>query len=141
MPYNGGAPSQLALLSGQVDFSFDNLASAASNMRAGKLKALAVTTAERSALLPQLPTVAETFKGFSIDTWWGLVAPKNTPADTVQAYNQAMVQALNSPEVSQLYRDMMMETVTNTPAQFGAFMRKELAHYQEVVKLSGATVG
>ena len=141
VPYNGGAPSQLALLSGQVDFSFDNLASAASNMRAGKLKALAVTTAERSALLPQLPTVAETFKGFSIDTWWGLVAPKNTPADTVQAYNQAMVQALNSPEVSQLYRDMMMETVTNTPAQFGAFMRKELAHYQEVVKLSGATVG
>ena len=141
VPYNGGAPSQLALLSGQVDFSFDNLASAASNMRAGKLKALAVTTAERSALLPQLPTVAETFKGFSIDTWWGLVAPKNTPADTVQVYNQAMVQALNSPEVSQLYRDMMMETVTNTPAQFGAFMRKELAHYQEVVKLSGATVG
>ena len=141
VPYNGGAPSQLALLSAQVEFSFDNLASAATNMRAGKLKALAVTTAKRSALLPELPAVAESFKGFAIDTWWGLVAPKSTPADIVQQYNTAMVQALNSADVSALYRDMMMETVTNTPAAFGDFMRKELAHYDEVVKLSGATVG
>ncbi len=141
VPYNGGAPSQLALLSAQVDFSFDNLASAASNMRAGKLKALAVTTAQRSSLLPDLPAVGESLKGFAIDTWWGLVAPKDTPADIVQKYNTAMVKALRSPEVSTLYRDMMMETVTNTPREFGDFMRSELNHYQEVVKLSGATVG
>ncbi|WP_353236615.1 tripartite tricarboxylate transporter substrate binding protein [Diaphorobacter ruginosibacter] len=140
VPYNGGAPSQLALLSGQVDFSFDNLASAAANMRAGKLTALAVTTAKRSALLPDLPAVAETFKGFAIDTWWGLVAPKDTPASIIAKYNTAMVKALNSPEVTALYRDMMMETVTNTPKEFGEFMRNELAHYQEVVRLSGATV-
>ncbi len=140
VPYNGGAPSQLALLSGQVDFSFDNLASAATNMRAGKLKALAVTTAKRSALLPDLPAVAELYKGFAIDTWWGLVAPKGTPGELVSKYNTAMVKALNSPEVSALYRDMMMETVTNTPKEFGEFMVRELAHYKDVVKQSGATV-
>ena len=140
VPYNGGAPSQLALLSGRGDFSFDNLASAASNMRAGKLKALAVTTAKRSALLPDLPAVAETFKGFSIDTWWGLVAPAGTPAELVHKYNASMVKALRSTEVEGLFRDMMMETVTNTPEEFGRFMQSELAHYQEVVRLSGATV-
>ena len=141
VPYNGGAPSQLALLSGQVDCSFDNLASAAANIRAGKLKALAVTTAQRSELLPDLPAVAEKFKGFEIDTWWGLVAPAGTPADVVQRLNQLAVKALHSAEVMGLYRDMMMETVTNTPDAFGAFMRHELARYQQVVRVSGATVG
>ena len=141
VPYNGGAPSQLALLSGQVDCSFDNLASAAANIRAGKLKALAVTTAQRSELLPDLPAVAEKFKGFEIDTWWGLVAPAGTPAEVVQRLNQLAVKALHSAEVMGLYRDMMMETVTNTPDAFGAFMRHELARYQQVVRVSGATVG
>lgn len=141
VPYNGGAPSQLALLSGQVDCSFDNLASAAANIRAGKLKALAVTTAQRSELLPDLPAVAEKFKGFEIDTWWGLVAPAGTPAEVVQRLNQLAVKALHSAEVMGLYRDMMMETVTSTPDAFGAFMRHELARYQQVVRVSGATVG
>jgi len=118
----------------------DNLASAAANMRAGKLQALAVTTAQGSPLLERIPAVAETFNGFAIDTWWGLVAPAGTPADVVQRLNTAIVKALNSPEVSGLYRDMMMETVTNTPEAFGDFMRKELAHYQEVVRLSAASV-
>ena len=141
VPYNGGAPSQLALLSGQVDCSFDNLASAAANIRAGKLKALAVTTAQRSELLPDLPAVAERFKGFQIDTWWGLVAPAGTPAEVVQRLNTQAVKALYSAEVMALYRDMMMETVTSTPDAFGAFMRLELARYQQVVRISGATVG
>ena len=75
IPYNGGAPAQTALLGGQVHFNFDNLASAAPNIRSGKLRALAVTTAKRSSVLPDIPAVAETLKGFEIDTWWGLVAP------------------------------------------------------------------
>jgi tripartite-type tricarboxylate transporter receptor subunit TctC len=70
IPYNGGNPAQLALLSGQVDFNFDNLATAAANIKAGKLKALAVTTAQRSAALPDIPALSETIKGFEIDTWW-----------------------------------------------------------------------
>ena len=141
VPYNGGAPSQLALLSGQVDFSFDNLASAAANLRAGKLKALAVTTAQRSPLLKELPTVAETLPGFSIDTWWGLVAPAGTPAELIERLNKAIVRALHGEELTRLYRDMMMETVTNSPQAFGDFMRQEMAHYKEVVRLSGASVG
>ena len=95
IPYNGGNPAQLGLLSGQVDFNFDNLATAAANIRAGKLKALAVTTAQRSALLPDTPPIADTFKGFEIDTWWGLVAPAATPADVVAKLNAAFVAALN----------------------------------------------
>jgi tripartite-type tricarboxylate transporter receptor subunit TctC len=69
IPYNGGNPAQLALLSGQVDFNFDNLATAAANIRSGKLKALAVTTAKRSAAMPDIPSIAETYPGFEVDTW------------------------------------------------------------------------
>ncbi|MGZ5785145.1 MAG: Bug family tripartite tricarboxylate transporter substrate binding protein, partial [Ramlibacter sp.] len=83
IPYNGGNPAQLALLSGQVDFNFDNLATAAPNIRSGKLKALAVTTLTRSASLQDVPPVADTLMGFAVDTWWGLVAPAGTPREVV----------------------------------------------------------
>lgn len=140
VPYNGGAPSQLALLSQQVDFTFDNLSSAAANIRAGKLKPLAVTTLERSQLLPELPPVADVIPGFAIDTWWGLVAPAGTPADVVETLNKHFVQALHSPEVMKTYGDMMMDTVTSTPQEFGEFMAKERARYEQIVKISGASV-
>lgn len=140
IPYNGGNPAQLALLSGQVDFNFDNLATAAPNIRSGKLKALAVTTLARSPNLPDAPPVADTLKGFSIDTWWGLVAPAGTPRDVVQKLNQAFVAALQSPEARTRFGALMAEPVANTPEQFGAFMKSELAKYEKVVKASGAKV-
>ncbi len=140
IPYNGGNPAQLALLSGQVDFNFDNLATAAANIKAGKLKALAVTTTKRSALLPDVPAIAETFKGFEIDTWWGLVAPAATPADVVAKLNAAFVAALNSPEAKTRFAALMAEPVGNTSEQFGTFMRSELGKYEKVVKASGARV-
>ena len=140
VPYNGGAPSQLALLSQQVDLTFDNLSSAAANIRAGKLKPLAVTTLQRSALLPDLPPVADVIPGFAIDTWWGLVAPAGTPTVIVEQLNQHFVQALRSPEVMKTYGDMMMDTVTSTPAEFAAFMAQERSRYQQIVKISGASV-
>lgn len=140
VPYNGGAPSQLALLSQQVDLTFDNLSSAATNIRAGKLKPLAVTTLERSQLLPDLPPVADVIPGFAIDTWWGLVAPAGTPAQIVDQLNKHFVQALRSPEVMKTYRDMMMDTVTSTPRAFGAFMDQERSRYEQIVKVSGASV-
>ena len=140
IPYNGGNPAQLALLSGQVDFNFDNLATASANIKAGKLKALAVTTAQRSALLPDIPAVAETLIGFEIDTWWGLVAPAGTPKDVVAKLNQAFVVALNSPEAKARFATLMAEPVASTPEQFGAFMKRELARYEKVVKASGARV-
>jgi tripartite-type tricarboxylate transporter receptor subunit TctC len=140
IPYNGGNPAQLALLSGQVDFNFDNLATAAPNIRAGKLKALAVTTLNRSTSLPDVPTVSETLKGFSIDTWWGLVAPAGTPRDVVQKLNLAFVAALNSPEAKTRFAGLLAEPVPTTPEEFGGFMRAELAKYEKVVKASGAKV-
>jgi tripartite-type tricarboxylate transporter receptor subunit TctC len=140
IPYNGGNPAQLALLSGQVDFNFDNLATAAPNIRSGKLKAIAVTTTQRSSALPEVPTVAATLKGFSIDTWWGLVAPAGTPADVVAKLNQAFVAALNTPETKTRFASLLAEPVANTPEQFGAFMKNELVKYEKVVKATGAKV-
>lgn len=140
IPYNGGNPAQLALLSGQVDFNFDNLATAAPNIRAGKLKALAVTTLTRSPALPDVPPVADTIKGFAVDTWWGLVAPAHTPNDVVARLNAAFAAALRSPEAKTRFAALMAEPVASTPDEFGNFMKAELAKYEKVVKLSGAKV-
>ncbi len=140
IPYNGGNPAQLALLSGQVDFNFDNLATAAPNIRSGKLKAIAVTTAQPSSALPGVPPVAATLKGFAIDTWWGLVAPAGTPPDVIAKLNQAFVAALNAPETKARFANLLAEPVANTPEQFGAFMKSELAKYEKVVKATGAKV-
>ena len=140
IPYNGGSPAQLALLSGQVDFNFDNLATAAPNIRSGKLKALAVTTLRRSPALPDVPPVADTLKGFAIDTWWGLVAPAGTPKDVVARLNQVFVAALKAPETHTRFASLMAEPVPSTPQEFGDFMQSELAKYEQVVKASGARV-
>ena len=141
IPYNGGNPAQLGLLSGQVDFNFDNLATAAANIRAGKLKALAVTTTQRSSVMPDVPTVAETLPGFEIDTWWGLVAPAGTPADVVAKLNAAFTAALQSPDVKGKFATLMAEPAPSTPQAFGDFMNRERTKYERMVKLSGATVG
>jgi len=140
IPYNGGNPAQLALLSGQVDFNFDNLATAAANIKAGKLKALAVTTAQRASALPDIPALSETIKGFEVDTWWGLVAPAGTPPAVVARLHQAFSTALNAPETKTRFGMLMAEPVTNSPEQFSAFMKRELAKYESVVKATGARV-
>jgi len=140
IPYNGGNPAQLALLSGQVDFNFDNLATAAPNIKSGRLKALAVTTAQRSSALPEIAAMGETLKGFEIDTWWGLVAPAGTPRDVVERLNKAFTTALQAPETKTRFAMLMAEPVATTPEQFEAFMKKELNRYESVVKASGAKV-
>jgi tripartite-type tricarboxylate transporter receptor subunit TctC len=140
IPYNGANPAQLGLLGAQVDFNFDNLATAAPGIRSGKLKALAVTTLARAPTLPEVPPIADTLKGFSIDTWWGLVAPAGTPKDVIARLNQAFVAALKSPETVARFANLMAEPVPTTPEAFGAFMKSELAKYQAVVKATGAKV-
>jgi tripartite-type tricarboxylate transporter receptor subunit TctC len=145
IPYAGGPPAQLALVSGQVDFNFDNLAAAAANIRSGKLKALAVTTARRSSAMPDVPTVAEAgaalgLSQFDISTWFGLFGPARLPAETTQALNKAFVDALGSPEFKARMATLMAEPAPTTPERFGAFVRAELAKYEAVVKASGARV-
>ncbi len=140
IPYNGGNPAQLALLSGQVDFNFDNLATASANIKSGRIKALAVTSAQRSPALPDIATVSETLDGFAVDTWWGLVAPAGTPKDLITRLNNAFVAALGSAEVRARFAALMAEPVPGSPEQFALFMKNELAKYEPVVKASGARV-
>ena len=138
IPYSGGAPSQLALMSGQVEYSLDNLATAAVNIRAGKLLPLAVTSSQRSPLLPDVPTFADTLPGFEIDTWWGLIAPAGTPRDVVVRLNTAFVSALQAPETKIRFAQLMAEPVPSTPEQFAGLIQRELKRYESVVKASGA---
>ena len=138
IPYNGGAPSQLALVSGQVDYSLDNLPTAAANLKAGRLVALAVTTAQRSPLLPDVPALAETFPGFEIDTWWGFTAPAGTPPEVVNRLNGAVRAALASPDVRARFAQLMTEPVTGSPQDFAALIQREWQRYESVVKASGA---
>ena len=145
IPYAGGSPAQLALLSGQVDLTFDNLATASANIRSGKLRAIAVTTSARAAAMPELPTIAEAGKAFglgsfSINTWFGLFGPPKLPADVTQRIHRAFVDALESPELKARMATLMVEAAASTPEQFGAFVKAELAKYERVVKASGATV-
>jgi tripartite-type tricarboxylate transporter receptor subunit TctC len=145
IPYAGGPPAQLALVSGQVDFNFDNLAAASANIRSGKLKALAVTTARRSSAMPDVPTVAEAgaavgLKNFDISTWFGIFGPAKMPGDVTMRLNKAFVDALGSPELKARMTTLMAEPAPTTPEQFGEFVRAELAKYEKVVKASGARV-
>ena len=143
IPYGGGNPAQLALLSGQVDLNFDNLASASANVKAGKLRAIAVTTAKRSPAVPELPTIAESggaLASFDIHTWFGLFGPAKLPAEVTSKLNKAFVEALASAELKARLAALMAEPMPTTPEQFGAFVRAELAKYEGVVKRSGATI-
>ncbi len=145
IPYAGGNPAQLALLSGQVDLTFDNLASASANIRSGKLRAIAVTTSARSSAMPEVPTIAEGGKAlglahFDINTWFGLFGPAKLSPELTQRLNKAFVDALNSPELKARLATLMAENAASTPAQFAAFVKGELAKYEHVVKASGATV-
>ena len=140
IPYRGANPAQLALLAGEVDFNIDNLAAAAPNIKSGKLKALAVTSLATSPMLPDVQPLSKTFKGFSIDTWWGLVAPAGTPKPVLDKLNKAFTDALNAPETKAKFATMMAEPVPTTPEQFDTFMATERAKYQQLVKASGAKV-
>jgi tripartite-type tricarboxylate transporter receptor subunit TctC len=143
IPYAGAPPAQLALIAGQVDFNFDNLAAAAANIRAGKLQALAVTTASRSSAMPQVPTVAEAgssagLANFDISTWFGLFGPARLAPELTRRLNKAFVDALNSPDIKQRMAGLMAEPSPTTPEQFGDFVKAELAKYEQVVKATGA---
>ncbi len=145
IPYAGGNPAQLALLSGQVDLNFDNLASAAANIQSGRLKALAVTTASRASAMPDLPTVAEAGRSlglgqFDVGTWFGLFGPANLPPALLARLNKAFVDALATAEVKARMAQLMAEPAANSPSQFAAFVQAELAKYGPVVKASGAKV-
>lgn len=141
IPYNGGSPAQLALLSAEVDFTFDNLATAAPNIQNGKLKALAVTTDNRSDMLPEIPTVKESgLEDFSIATWWGIVAPAGTPKEEIKKINEAFTAAMNSDKAKERFAGLMVTPTPSSPEEFEKLMRQERNRYEQIVKNAGARV-
>jgi tripartite-type tricarboxylate transporter receptor subunit TctC len=141
VPYKGAAPAMQGLLAGDTQLMFDNLASAMSQVKGGKLRALAVTTAERSKLVPELPTMAEAgVPGFDISTWYGLLAPAGTPPDVIAKWNADVTKILSAPEMRERLAAQGAEAAPDSPADFAKFIASELVKYAKIVKASGAKV-
>ena len=142
LPYRGSPPAVTDLLAGNVDIMFDNLPSSINYIRAGRLKALAVTSSKRSPAFPDLPTIAEAanLPGYEATSWFGMVGPANMPADILNKTSSELMKTINSPSVKEKYLAMGAEPVGNTPAQFAMFIRNEIAKWTKVVKESGAKV-
>jgi tripartite-type tricarboxylate transporter receptor subunit TctC len=141
-PYRGSGPALLDLIGGTMDLMFDNLPSALPHIKAGKLKALAVTSAQRSAALPELPTIAEaaSLPGFEASSWFGLLAPAGTPADIVDRVQQETAKALATPALKERLLAQGAIPSGMKPAEFAAFIAAETRKWAQVVKVSGAKV-
>ena len=141
-PYRGSGPALLDLIGGTMDLMFDNLPSALPQIKAGKLIALAVTSGERSAALPDVPTIAEAgpVKGFEASSWFGLLAPAGTPAEIVNRVQQESAKALGAPALKERLLSQGAIPGGNTPAEFGRFIAAESKKWSAVVKSSGAKV-
>ena len=144
IPYRGSGPAMLDLVGGNVDVMFDNLPSALPQIKGGKLKAFAVTSAQRSAALPDTPTVEQaggpTLKGFDASSWFGLLAPAGTPPDIVNRIQQEVAKSLNTPAIKEKLQAQGAIPGGNTPQQFSAFINAEHKKWAQVVKASGAKV-
>ena len=139
VPYAGASPAKLALLSAQVHFMFDNLASAATLINEGKVKALAVTTAERSSIFPDLPTMQEAgVDNFDLGTWFGVFSTGGTPPDVIEKLHDAYAKAMQDPAIKKTLLTMGSDSKPNTPAEFAEMVKSELAKYKEIVEVSGA---
>lgn len=140
VPYRGSAPAVTDLLGGQVDSMFDNTPSALPHVQAGKLRAIAITSAQRSPLLPDVPTLAESgYAGFDVQSWFGLAAPAGTPRPVVEQLNTALNKVLALPEVRNRLQELAATPDSGTPDKMRSFAAAEIKRWREVVKASGAT--
>jgi tripartite-type tricarboxylate transporter receptor subunit TctC len=138
VPYKGTGPMTNDLLGGQITMSFANSVAALPHVRTKRLVALAVTSLTRSSSLPDVPAVAETIPGFEATSWWGIVAPRATPAAIVDTLNREIVKGLNSPDMKTFMSGLGAEPHGTTPQEFAVFIRSELTKWSKVVKESGA---
>ncbi|HWH83952.1 MAG TPA: tripartite tricarboxylate transporter substrate-binding protein, partial [Burkholderiaceae bacterium] len=142
-PYKGSGPALLDLIGGTMDLMFDNLPSALPHIKSGKLRAIAVTSLQRSAALPELPTIAETggaLKGFDASSWFGLFAPAGTPAEIVNRINQETAKSFQAPAFKERLLSQGAIPGGQPPADFAKFIAAETAKWTQVVKVSGAKV-
>jgi tripartite-type tricarboxylate transporter receptor subunit TctC len=135
VPFKGGAPALTALISGEVDMSYENSLVVTPHVKAGKVKALAVTGSKRSKLMPELPTISESgLPGYDASGWYGLFVPAATPKPIVARLNQEAVKALRMPDVVRTLSSQGAEPVGNTPEEFGAFVKAEIEKWANLVK-------
>jgi tripartite-type tricarboxylate transporter receptor subunit TctC len=141
-PYRGSGPALLDLVGGNMDVMFDNLPSSMQQIKAGKLKALAVTSAQRSSALPDVPTIEEAgkLKGYEASSWFGLLAPAGTPPDIVNRIQQEVAKSLNTPAIKEKLQAQGAIPSGNTPQEFARLIDSEHKKWAQVVKVSGAKV-
>jgi tripartite-type tricarboxylate transporter receptor subunit TctC len=137
VPYKGGAPALTAILSGEVDLTYENSLIIVPHIRSGKVRALAVTSSGRSKLLPELPSIAETLPGYGASGWYGLLAPSGTPPAILDRLNAEAVKALRDAEVAGKLSGQGAEPAPGSPAEFSAFIRREIEKWSKVVKAAG----
>jgi tripartite-type tricarboxylate transporter receptor subunit TctC len=136
--YKGGGPAMVDLLGGNINLIFATAASAVGHIKAGKIRALAVSTAKRSGLVPELPTVAEAgLKGFEANNWYGLLAPAKTPRNIIDRMNKESIAVLNLPDVKDLLFKQGLDVSPSTPEAFGAYIKAEKAQWETVIKAAG----
>jgi tripartite-type tricarboxylate transporter receptor subunit TctC len=138
VPYKGGAPAMTALLGGEVQLIFASAPTAQVQVKAGKVRALAVTTARRSLVLPELPTIAESgLPGYETDNWYGVMVPAKTPKAVVARLNKEFVHALNVPEVKDALLKNGLEARPGTPEEFGRYIHSEYAKWGKLIREAG----
>jgi tripartite-type tricarboxylate transporter receptor subunit TctC len=141
VPYKGSAPMVTDLLGGHVQVAFDNTPNVLPQVKAGKLRALAITSAQRSAMVPDIPTVAEAgVPGYEVGVWFGIVAPAATPPDVLAKLNAELNRVLAMPDVKQKFADQGVEPVGGPPERFGEHIRMQIEKWGRVVRESGAKV-
>ena len=141
VPYKGNALAFTDLISGQVSLSFPTIPSALPQVKSERLRALAVTSARRTTVLPELPTIAESgVRGYEASSWYGLLAPASTPAAITGKLNQAVVQIVHQPEMKERFREQGLDPVGNTPAEFTKLLHAEIAKWRKVIAAAGAKV-
>ena len=139
VPYKGSAPAMADLLGGHIQLTFDNMLTVLPQVKAGKLRGLAVTMTTRSPLAPELPTVAEAgLKGFEVKSWNGVVVPTGTPKEIIARLNGEIVRILRQPDLREKFLVQGVELVPTTPEEFGAFIKQDIAKWAKVIQLSGA---
>jgi tripartite-type tricarboxylate transporter receptor subunit TctC len=138
VPYRGGAPALTDMIAGQVQVMFDNIPTSIEHIRAGRLRVLAVTGTARSSLLPDIPTVADFLPGYEASAWYGLGAPKNTPAEIVNKLNATVNAILADPIAKERFGSMGATLITGSASEFGKYVAEETEKWAKVVKFSGA---
>jgi len=139
VPYKGGGPAMGDLVGGQVNLIFATTASAIPHLKSGRIKGIAVTTAKRSALLPDVPTISESgLAGFDANNWYGLVVPAKTPRAIIDQLNAEVTKVLAMPDVKTTLFNQGLDPAPGTPEQFGAYIKSERAKWAKVIKESGA---